>query len=249
VAIVKNKVALVTGAAGGLGSAITQQLVSEGARVVLTDIDRVAGQAMADAVGDEAWFLSHDVTKADDWNQVIAQAGEIFGPVTILVNNAGVGADGVLIENLDELAYRRIIDINQVSVYLGMRAVLPVMKQAGGGSIVNISSIGGLCGAPASLAYVASKFAVNGMTKAAAIEFAPYNIRVNSVHPGFTRTPMVVPTPAAEVKLKPVIQSTPIKRLCEPEEVARMVVFVASDQVNFATGAEFVVDGGRTAAI
>jgi len=237
-----GKVAIVTGAAGGMGSIFARRFVEEGAQVLLTDIQDAT--ALAQQLGRQARFIKHDVTREEVWQEVIEAGEKAFGPISILVNNAGVGADNRFIETISESDYRRIIDINQVSVFFGMKHVLPTMKRAGGGAIINISSVGGLRGAPASLAYVASKFAVCGMTKAAALEYAPHNIRVNSVHPGFTRTPMVAPTARAEEKLKPVIDRVPAGRLGDAGEIANTVVFLASDEARFATGAEFVIDGG-----
>ena len=239
-----GKVAIVTGTAGGLGSAFARRLVEEGAQVLLTDIQDAAELALE--LGPQARFLAHDVTSETDWQRVIEAAEKDFGPVSALVNNAGVGADNRLIEAMAESDYRRIVDINQVSVFLGMKNILPSMKRAGGGAIINISSVGGLRGAPASLAYVASKFAVCGMTKVAALEYAAHNIRVNSVHPGFTRTPMVAPSARVEEKLKPVLGRVPAGRLGDADEIANMVVLLASDEARFATGAEFVIDGGLT---
>lgn len=243
---VKGKVAIVTGAARGMGAAFARRLAEEGARVMLTDVLDKEGRATAEALGTAVRFVRHDVTRENEWQDVVAAAEAAFGPVSVLVNNAGI----VLYcptETLPESEYRRIIDVNQVSVFLGMKSVLPSMRRAGGGAIINISSVAGLVGGPGnSLAYTASKFAVRGMTKSAAIEFAPYRIRVNSIHPGAIRTPMVVPVPGSEGLLTEFLASTPAGRLGEPDEVASVVVMLASDEAQFATGAEFVVDGGVT---
>lgn len=245
---VSGKVAIVTGAARGMGAAHAQRLVEEGAKVVLTDVLDKEGMATASALGANARYLHHDVTKESEWQRVVAETEAVFGPVSVLVNNAGIALYGKL-ETLEEADYRRVIDVNQMSVFLGMKSVIPSMKRAGGGSIINISSTCGLTGnfLDADLpAYTASKFAIRGMTKAAAIELAPNNIRVNSVHPGTIRTPMSVPTPEAEAGLAKAAKGAPAGRVGEPDEVANVVVMLASDEVRFATGAEFVVDGGYT---
>ncbi|MDB5970044.1 MAG: 3-oxoacyl-ACP reductase [Hydrocarboniphaga sp.] len=242
---VGGKVAIVTGAARGMGASHARRLVAEGAKVVLTDVLDAEGEATARALGGNARYLHQDVTSEAQWQQIVSDTEAAFGPVSVLVNNAGIASWGAL-ETLKEADYRRIIDINQVSVFLGMKSVLPSMKRAGGGSIVNISSSAGLVGVPQCLAYVASKFAVRGMTKTAAIEFAPYNIRVNSIHPGFIRTLMAVPGPESEALLAGVVAATPAHRMGDPDEVSSIVLMLASDEARFSTGAEFVVDGGLT---
>lgn len=243
---VKGKIALVTGAARGMGAAIARRLVEEGAKVTLADVLDDAGTATADAIGAGAQFLHLDVAKAADWDAVISKIEAENGPLSVLVNNAGVGADAKPIEDLTESDYRRIIDINQVSVFLGIKSASASMRRAGGGSIINISSVGGLKGSPYSMSYVASKFAVTGMTKVAALELARHNIRVNSIHPGFTRTQMIVPTPKAEAALKSILERVPTHRLGEPDEIANVAVLLASDEAPSTTGAEFVIDGGLT---
>lgn len=239
---VSGKIAIVTGGARGMGASHARRLIEEGAKVMLTDILDQEGKATARALGTNARFLHHDVTREAEWKHIVSETEAAFGPVSVLVNNAGIVAYGDLIENLEEADYRRVIDVNQVSVFLGMKSVLPSMKRAGGGSIVNISSVAGLIGTPGMLGYNASKFAVRGMTKSAAIELAPYNIRVNSVHPGFIRTPMAAW--AAGDAEKAVLSATPAGRVGEPDEVSSIVLMLASDESAFATGAEFVVDGG-----
>lgn len=240
---VSGKVAIVTGGARGMGESHARRLVEEGAKVVLTDVLVDEGEAVARELGCNAHFMRHDVTSEAQWKQIISDSENIFGPVSILVNNAGIASWGPL-ETLEETDFRDVIDINLVSVFLGMKSVVPSMKNAGGGSIINISSVSGIVGTPLTLAYTASKFAVRGMTKTAAIELASYSIRVNSIHPGFIRTPMAVPTPESEELLAGVIDATPAHRMGEPEEVSNIVVMLASDETQFSTGAEFVVDGG-----
>jgi 3alpha(or 20beta)-hydroxysteroid dehydrogenase len=240
---VKGKVAIVTGAARGMGAAHARRLIDEGAKVMLTDVLDSEGEATARALGSNARYLHQDVTKESEWQRIVSATEAVFGPVSVLVNNAGIAAFGPT-EILEEADFRRVIDINQVSVFLGMKSVLASMKRAKSGSIINISSVAGLVGSPGGLAYTASKFAVRGMTKSAAIEFAPFNIRVNSIHPGIIRTPMTSPTPESEKLLAGAAAATPAARVGEPDEVANVVLMLASDESRFSTGAEFVIDGG-----
>jgi 3alpha(or 20beta)-hydroxysteroid dehydrogenase len=226
-----------------MGAAHARQLIEQGASVMLTDVLDAEGEATAAALGPQARYLHQDVTKESEWQQIVAATEEAFGPVSVLVNNAGIVGYSP-IESMQESDYRRVIDVNQVAVFLGMKAVFPSMMKAGGGSIVHISSVAGLIGAAHALAYTASKFAVRGMTKAAAVEFAPRNIRVNSVHPGLILTPMTKPTRESEATVAQFIAATPLGRGGEPDEVASIVLWLASDESRFATGAEFVVDGG-----
>lgn len=242
---VSGKVAIVTGAARGMGAAFAQRLIEEGAQVMLTDVLEAEGTATAKALGDNARFLRHDVVSEDEWKRIVSETEAAFGPVSVLINNAGIVAYGPL-ETMDEADYRRVIDINQVSVFLGMKSIVHSMKRAGGGSIVNISSVCGIIGTSHTMAYTASKFAVRGMTKSAAIELAAYNIRVNSIHPGFIDTPMTKPTPETEANLAAAAASTPAKRIGKPVEVANVVLMLASDESRFSTGSEFVIDGGMT---
>ena len=244
-----DKVAIVTGASRGMGAAAARRLVAEGARVVIGDILEVEGKAVAEELGDAARFIRLDVTSTDDWAAAVALAESEFGRLDVLVNNAGILAFGALVEMaLDD--YRRVIEVNQVGVFLGMQAAVPALERAGGGSIVNISSVEGLGGGPFLTAYTASKFAVRGMTKAAAIELGRKGIRVNSVHPGAIRTDMVreqVGGDNAEAE-QWMAKQVALKRMGEPEEVAAVIAFLASDDSSYCTGAEFVVDGGATAS-
>ncbi len=238
---VDGRVAVVTGGAGGIGAAASRRLHAEGAAVVVADVRADRGWAVADALGDRAAFLPLDVTDGGAWSGCIEEAERLFGPVSVLVNNAGVVHSAPLGE-LTETDYRRVVDVNQVGVFLGMRAVLPSMRRAGGGSIVNVSSIGGIVSFPNVLGYVAAKWAVRGMTKAAAQELAADGIRVNSVHPGLVETEMTpADTPAAAQ-----VRTQPIARLGRPEEIADLVLFLASDESSYCTGSEFVADGGFT---
>ena len=240
---VSGKVVVVTGAARGMGATHARRMIEEGARVMLTDVLDQQGEEMARTLGADASYLHLDVTKEAAWQHSIAETERIFGPVSVLVNNAGISIPNP-IETLSEAEYRRVIDVNQTSVFLGMKSVLSSMKRAGGGSIINISSVAGIVGLAYCMAYTASKFAVRGMTKSAAIEFAPHNIRVNSVHPGIIRTPINDTTP--EPLLAAAAAATLAGRIGEPEEVANVVLMLASDESRFTTGAEFVIDGGLT---
>jgi 3alpha(or 20beta)-hydroxysteroid dehydrogenase len=238
-----GKIAIITGAAQGMGASHARKFIEEGAKVVLTDLNDEKGNALAAELGENALFIKHNVTSADDWATVVAETEKAFGPVNVLVNNAGITMAKSILEVTEE-EYRRIVDINQVSVFLGMKAVIPSMQKAGSGSIVNISSINGIVAG--AIGYTDTKFAVRGMTKAAAIEGAHYGIRVNSVHPGVIATPMVVQedTKAAVEEFS---KHIPLKRVAQPEEVSSLVVYLASDESSYSTGAEFIIDGGLTA--
>jgi 3alpha(or 20beta)-hydroxysteroid dehydrogenase len=242
-----GKVALITGGARGMGEAHARLFVAEGAKVILTDLSEQAGQAIAQELGENALFLKHDVTKLADWQRVVAEGEAKFGPVTVLVNNAGVLGPIAATTELTEDGYLKVCAINQHGVFYGMQAVIPSMLKAGLGSIVNISSVAGIVsiyGAP-SLAYVASKFAVRGMTKKTAVEFGGKNIRVNSVHPGFINTPMMAE--ATNEEGGDALSLIPLGRLAEPKEVSQLVLFLASDESSYITGTEHIIDGGMTA--
>jgi 3alpha(or 20beta)-hydroxysteroid dehydrogenase len=242
-----GKVALITGSARGMGEAHARLFVAEGAKVILTDLSEQAGQAIAQELGENALFLKHDVTKLADWQRVVAEGEAKFGPVTVLVNNAGVLGPIADTTELTEDGYLKVCAINQHGVFYGMQAVIPSMLKAGLGSIVNISSVAGIVsiyGAP-SLAYVASKFAVRGMTKKTAVEFGGKNIRVNSVHPGFINTPMMAE--ATNEEGGDALSLIPLGRLAEPKEVSQLVLFLASDESSYITGTEHIIDGGMTA--
>jgi 3alpha(or 20beta)-hydroxysteroid dehydrogenase len=243
----KGKVAIVTGASRGMGSSHARRFVAEGAKVVLTDMREASGAALARELGPNALFVQHDVTSSADWAKVVARAEAAFGPVTVLVNNAGVLGPVAKTVDLDEAAYMKVCATNQHGVFLGMKAVIPSMLKAGGGAIVNISSIAGIVanyGFP-NVAYVGSKFAVRGMTKAAAMEYGSKKIRVNSVHPGFIQTPMMVE--ATNEEGGDALALIPLGRIADPSEVTNLVLFLASDEASYITGAEHIVDAGMTA--
>lgn len=239
----KDKVAIVTGGASGMGAAHVKAFVQEGAKVVLTDLNEAGGQKLAKELGDQVLFVKQDVTSEAEWQNVIDETLKAFGTIDVLVNNAGISM-AIPLEEITEQQYRKIIDINQVSVFLGMKAVLPTMKKNQKGSIVNISSLNGLVGG--AIGYTDSKFAVRGITKAAALELSPYGIRVNSVHPGVIETPMVTESDAKD-QIEQIKNFVPMRRMAQPDEVSKMVVFLASDEASYSTGSEFVIDGGLSA--
>lgn len=243
----EGKVAIITGASRGMGASHAREFVKHGAKVALTDLNEEAGAALADELGDHAIFIRQDVGKWDDWNRVIAEAERNFGTATVLVNNAGILGSIAPTADLAEEDYLKVITINQNALFLGMKAVIPAMRKAGGGSIINISSNAGIAciyGTP-SIAYAASKWAVRGMSKMVAVEYGPDNIRCNSVHPGYTMTPMMVE--ATDEVGGDALSQIPLRRISDPIEVSHLVVFLASDESSFVTGAEYVVDGGMTA--
>jgi 3alpha(or 20beta)-hydroxysteroid dehydrogenase len=243
----KGKVAIITGAARGMGESHARTFIAEGAKVILTDLSESAGQALADELGENAIFIKHDATDAAQWQEVVKIGEEKFGPVNVLINNAGVLGPIAKTADLSEEDYLKVCSINQHAAFYGMKTTLPSMLKAGIGSIVNISSIAGIVanyGFP-SLAYVASKFAVRGMTKATAIEYGPNNIRVNSVHPGFINTPMMVE--ATNEDGGDALTQIPLGRLAQAKEVSALVLFLASDDSSYITGAEHVIDAGMTA--
>lgn len=242
-----GKVAIVTGAARGIGAAIARKLAAEGAKVVLTDLLDTDGTAEAAHIGASALYLHHDVSRAGDWASIVSDAEKAFGPVDILVNNAGILGTPALLEATTEEDFDRVLTVNLKSVFLGMKAVFPSMKRHRRGAIVNISSVAGIVTTPQMAAYTASKFAVRGITKTAALEGGAFGIRVNSVHPGYTDTQMIAgmipPDHAEEFKRN----ASPLGRLGRPEDIADMVAFLASDESAFSTAGEFVADGGYLA--
>ncbi len=241
-----DKVALITGAARGQGAAEARLFAAEGARVYLSDVLDDEGAATAADIGAAASYHHLDVTDEEAW---IALVAEILGAedrLDVLVNNAGIFR--VMPTALTpESEYRQIIDINQVGTFLGMKSVIPTMVGAQSGSIVNISSVAGLQGAAGTMAYAASKWAVRGMTKVAAKEVAPFGVRVNSVHPGIIDTPMMAETTVEGAMLERVVRAIPMGHVAQADDVAKLVLYLASDESRYSTGSEFVVDGGMTA--
>ncbi|MDF0499050.1 SDR family NAD(P)-dependent oxidoreductase [Bradyrhizobium yuanmingense] len=246
--------ALVTGAASGLGAATARRLAAEGATVMLTDIAVETGNVVAheiEAAGGRAAFLSHDVTSEQDWPRIVATVIERFGKLDVLVNNAGIGGGRHELLTHEIEAWRRVLSVNLDSVFLGLRFAGPAIAVAGGGSVINISSILGKVGVADAAAYCASKGGVTLLTKAAALEWAPLGIRVNSVHPGFIDTPMVS-GPLDDLEngdeiRNMIISRHPLARLGAAREIADAVLFLASDESSYISGAELVVDGGYTA--
>jgi 3alpha(or 20beta)-hydroxysteroid dehydrogenase len=241
-----GKVALITGGARGMGKSHVRHFAAEGARIVFGDVLDDRGTAVADKLGaDTCRFIHHDVTSEAGWAAAVELAVATFGKLDVLVNNAGVLAFASIAE-MPLADFRRILDINAVGCWLGMKAVIGPMTAAGGGSIVNISSIEGFTGAAGLSAYSASKFAVRGMTKAAAQELGKHGIRVNSVHPGGVMTRMIFESAQDEDPARGdrFLSAMPLARFAEPAEISRLVAFLASDDSSYSTGSEFVADGG-----
>lgn len=238
-----DKVVIITGGAQGMGKLHAEKALSEGAKVVITDINESVGQVTAQSLGEDVLFIQHDVSKESDWQNVVDTVMSRFERIDVLINNAGItyhkSIDDVSLED-----YMKIVNINQVSVFLGIKVVSPIMKQQELGSIINISSMNGLVGG--AIGYTDTKFAVRGMTKAAARELSPYNIRVNSVHPGVIQTPMLEEDSVKEA-VNAFKKTIPMRRIAQPEEVSNLVCFLASDEASYSTGSEFVIDGGMTA--
>lgn len=242
-----GKIALVTGAAQGIGEAIARKLAAHGATVVIGDIQQERGEKVARGIGGSARFLPLNVTDPRSWTSALEAIKSAVGGMDVLVNNAGNGCGGP-IEDQDVEVHRAIVDLNLNGVWLGVRAVVPLLAERGGGSIVNISSIDGLAGVAGLSTYVATKFAVTGMTKALALELGVKNIRVNSVHPGIVDTTYDRSMPAAQMaRLERSIARQPIKRMARAEEVANAVLFFASDESSYCTGSQLLVDGGHLA--
>ncbi|MFF8283118.1 glucose 1-dehydrogenase [Streptomyces albus] len=248
-----GRVAVVTGAARGQGAAHALTLAAAGARVVLTDIHEPDGESPADAAAaaagrpDAALFLRHDVASADDWERVVATTVRRYGRLDVLVNNAALWHTAPVGEETEE-GFRSLVSVNLVGPFLGIRAVLPAMRAAGGGSVVNISSTAGLTGIPGHAAYGATKFGLRGLTRSAALDVAADGIRVNSVHPGMIDTPMIAGvTGGGDGVREREYPAVPLRRIGTPQDVAHLVLFLASDASSYVTGAEFAVDGGLAA--
>ena len=238
-----GKIALVTGGARGLGEAIVRSFVAEDAQVVFGDILDEEGEALAAELGDAASFVHMDVSQQADWDNAIALA-QTRGPLTVLVNNAAIVLMKALTDTTDE-DYMRVFSVNQFGTFIGVRSVVEPMKAAGVGSIINVSSIDGLHSSAALAAYSSTKWAVRGLTKNAAIELGQHGIRVNSVHPGGMWTAMGGKGSLSEEEMnKAVYANFPIPRVGQPEEVAAVILFLATDEASYSTGSEFVADGG-----
>ncbi|WP_182347191.1 glucose 1-dehydrogenase [Tomitella gaofuii] len=241
-----GKVAIVTGAAQGMGEATARLFAAEGARVVLTDVLDDKGAAVAASLGDAAVFVHHDVSDENGWAAAADTALERFGGLDILVNNAGV-MHWAAIEELSAEKTRKLLEINVMGALLGAKTVVPHFKRSGTGVIVNISSVDGLRGVNGLAGYTASKWAVRGLTKALAFELGPAGIRVVSVHPGGVDTVLGNPTGRTGAELQSSYTGVPLQRIGEPDDVARVTLFAASDDARYMTGAELAVDGGWSA--
>ena len=240
---IDGKIALITGGARGQGRQEAERFAAEGAVVYITDVLDEVGVKTADELGDAVTFLHHDVTSEDDWTAVIAGIVEAHGRIDVLVNNAGIFSMTPALDTSLE-AWNQMLAINQTGVFLGIRDVGRVMCEQGSGSIINISSIAGLAGVGRAHAYAATKWAVRGMSKSAALEFAAHGVRVNSVHPGIIDTDMLREFGG---NLERITESIPLGRTASADEVANVVLFLASEEASYCTGHEFVVDGAMKA--
>ena len=238
---VAGKVVLITGGARGMGAAHARLLVAEGASVVLADVLDADGEALAVELGEVARFVHLDVTQEGDWANALKVTLAEFGHLDVLVNNAGI-ANGSPIGDFPLALWQKTVEINLTGSFLGMKTVSSVLAVQGHGSIINVSSVEGLRGSAGLHAYVATKFAVRGLTKSVALELAPSGVRVNSIHPGFISTPMTEGLDPHQLQI-------PMGRAADPTEVSQLVLFLASDESSYSTGSEFVIDGGLTAGI
>lgn len=241
-----GKIALITGAARGQGAAIARRFASEGARVVLGDVLDEEGKIVAEEIGASARYVHHDVSDPTSWDEAARTAVEAFGSVNVLINNAGIVRWAPIHKHsLDD--FMAVVNVNQVGCFLGIKAVIPAMREAGGGSIVNTASDAGLEGMAGIVGYCASKFAIRGMTRTAAIELGRWGIRVNAVCPGGINTVMANPFEQPEEEQQKAFARNPIPRIGTPEEIASLMVFLASDESSYCTGGDFVIDGGYIA--
>lgn len=243
-----GRAALVTGAGSGIGAAIARLLASNGLNVVVSDVNAIEAERVASRInadGGHAVTNVADVTRIDEVQAAVACAVEAFGDLHFAVNNAGIGGGQCPVGELDPAAWRRVIDVNLHGVFHGLRHQIPAILNSGGGAIVNVSSILGVVGAAASPAYVAAKHAVTGLTRSAALAYAARGIRINSIHPGYVRTPIL--DFLDESALQEVVGLHPIGRLGTPDEIAHAVAFLLSEASSFLTGTQLIADGGYTA--
>ena len=245
----ENKVALISGGARGMGALNAKLFVSEGAKVVIGDVLEEEGrrtEAEINETGGECLFVTLDVTSESDWQRTVTATIARFGKLDVLVNNAGIYRTQ-RVEDTSSAEWDQVMDINAKGVFLGTKHAIPEMRKAGGGSIINISSVAGLVGSQESSAYNASKGAVRLLTKTTAIQYAKDRIRANSIHPGTIETMMTAPMLAEEAYRQDRLTKSPLGRLGQPQDVAYGVLYLASDESSFVTGSELVIDGGRTA--
>ncbi|MDH6291334.1 glucose 1-dehydrogenase [Rhodococcus opacus] len=234
---------LISGGARGMGASHAAGFLEEGANVVIGDVRDDEGGELVSKLGERARYVHLDVSDPDQWTDAVAVAEATFGPVSVLVNNAGFGGRDTLVDTSPD-EWRRVLSVNLDGSFYGIRATVPSMRRFGGGAIVNTSSYAGLAGTPLNGSYAASKFALRGLTRTAAFELAADNIRVNSIHPGYIQTPLIAGVSPEAVGLQ---KKLAMPRFGQPEEVTKMVLFVCSDDASYSTGAEFVVDGGWSA--
>ncbi len=242
-----GKVAIITGAARGQGAAEARLFAERGAKVMITDVLDAEGEKVAAEIGASAAYMRLDVTDEKKWDEVVAETIKKFGKINVLVNNAGIITPVTELQDTSLEAYNKVIAVNQTGVFLGMKAVTKPMQDAGGGSIINIASIDGLIGMYGAVAYCASKFAVRGMTKVAAIDLGKYGIRVNSIHPGGVQTKILDDTGLTQDEAVEAFKKIPIGRIGQPREMATLAAYLASDDSSYSTGSEFIADGGLTA--
>ena len=235
-----GKIAIITGAAQGMGAEHARVFVAEGARVVLTDLQEPAGQALAAELGANALFVRHDVSKAQDWDAVIAATRVAFGPANVLINNAAMYFIGP-VDEADPERVRKLLDVNIFGSWLGISRIAPMMREAGGGSIINLSSLAGMRGIPWHGIYGTSKWAIRGLTKTAAYDLGPSGIRVNAILPGAIEETGMAGGPLDETQLAAI----PLRRTGRKNEVSQLAVFLASDESAYITGGDHVIDGGR----
>jgi 3alpha(or 20beta)-hydroxysteroid dehydrogenase len=238
---VAGKVALISGGARGMGASHARALVAEGAQVVIGDILDEPGQQLAAELGPNAAYVHLDVTQEDSWGAAVSTTLATFGRLSVLVNNAGI-VNGNLISDFPLADWQHILDVNLTGTFLGIKASAQALTDAAPSSIINVSSVEGFRGSPGLHGYTATKFAVRGLTKSVALELAPKNVRVNSIHPGFIRTPMTAAIPEDFLTI-------PLGRGGDPEEVSATVLFLASDESSYTTGGEFVIEGGLLAGV
>lgn len=239
----KNKVAIITGGARGMGESTARLFAAEGAKVVVADLLESEGQALANELGEQGLFVRHDVTDEASWQALIEQADSEFGTIDILINNAGIVLFKRILDTTKE-EYERVLNVNLVGSFLGVRMVGEYMIEKGNGSIINISSVDGLSASNSRGAYASSKWGVRGLTQVAAMEFGPHGVRVNSIHPGGINTVMSNPTHQTTDEMNQLFHDVPMQRIGEPEEVSYASLFLASDESRYITGEEIKVDGG-----